>query len=451
MTRNMVFKVVNLLLVSVCTILLGERLTYAEDIYFAQGSSGDVSGNSCSNAKPISALTWGSGTGNIGAGDTLHLCGTITSTLTIGVSGTDLGSGAITVKWEDGAKMSKAAWGTTTSSAIVATGKSNIVFDGGTNGIIENTGNGTALANKVDSFFMDLEGGCSHIEVKNLALSNMYVRMEGTEDNWYGHAIYVAGAFHDIRIHNNTIHDGNKLVSFAYWGDGVRDIAFYNNKMDNAAVLLVVGSGNTGATVDNVLIYNNDFHRGHLWSGQPNIHTDLTHTFAVHTGSEITNLQIYNNYYHGSCGTNVTTEAYLEGNITGAKFYNNVLMLESDSCGGLGMMYIKGNNGTLVDNNTFVSTDINANTAIYSGAGSTNVVIKNNIFKNLAVSISEFDSTSGIVASDYNVFPSATVFNYGSWSQISYTSWKSARGFDTHSTMGTPMLVPKYPSPITIK
>lgn len=451
MTRNMIFKVVNLILVNVCTILLGARLTYAEDIYYAQGSSGDVSGNSCSNAKPISALAWGSGTGNIGAGDMLHLCGTITSTLTIGASGTDLSTNAITIKWEDGAKFSKEVWGTTTSAAIYASGKSNIILDGGTNGLIENTDNGTGKGNSVDSNFIFADSGPSHWEIKNLLLNNVYVRIESTESNRYGSAINIQGAFHDIRVHNNTIHDGNKLVMFAYWGTGVKDVLFYSNTVYNSAVCLTVGSGDVNATIDNVQIYNNTFHRTLAWSGQAAIHTDLTHTFAVHSGSGITNLKIHNNNYSGVCGTNSTTLMYIEGYVRSPQISNNTLMFEANpgACGN-GMMYLKSNIGAYVDNNTFVSTDTASNSGLMIG-GSTGVVIRNNRFARLHVSISSFDSTSTITSSNYNIFPPETYFNYGSWSQMNFASWKSASGLDTHSTTESSIRIPYYPSGITIR
>jgi hypothetical protein len=159
----------------------------AADFYIAQSQAGGNTGADCANAH---AVSWFNTSGNwanpkqagkVGPGDTAHLCGTLTDTLTIQASGS--AGSLITILFESGAKMSKPAWGTTTSGAIYASGKNYIVVDGGTNGIIENTDNGTGLGNQIDSYFIYVTGNPSQWEIKNLTLANMYLRTEGAEDN----------------------------------------------------------------------------------------------------------------------------------------------------------------------------------------------------------------------------------------------------------------------------
>jgi len=69
---------------------------FSADFFIAQSAVGDASGSSCANAHAISGLTWGSGN-NVAAGDTLHLCGTITTAITVGTSGT--AGNIITIKF----------------------------------------------------------------------------------------------------------------------------------------------------------------------------------------------------------------------------------------------------------------------------------------------------------------------------------------------------------------
>ena len=81
------------------------------DIYVTQNGSGG--GTSCADARSAAwfntAANWGTGTGQIGPGTTVHLCGTVQ----IAAGGTGLtfqGSGTpgnpITLKWETGATVS---------------------------------------------------------------------------------------------------------------------------------------------------------------------------------------------------------------------------------------------------------------------------------------------------------------------------------------------------------
>lgn len=418
--------------------------SFAEDLYYAQSQAGGNDASSCANAKALSALTWSSGAGSIDAGDTLHLCGTITSTLTIGASGTDLSENAITVKFESGAAMSKEAWGTTTNSAIYATGKNYIIIDGN-GGTIENTGNGTGLASSIASTFIHVASGTNWI-VKNFGqLQNMYVRTTGAEELAYGQAIVFTPSASDVTIDNNVIHDGQKVVSITY-SSGNSGIVVSNNTIDNAAVCITVGSAGTNATIDNVQIFGNTLTRGLRWSGAAAIHTDLTHTFAAHTGSSITNLQIYNNKYGGDCGTNVTVQAYVEANggtIVAPKLYNNIFTFvasPSGSCGS-GATYFKSNHSNgLIYNNTF---DVGAQTAVTIGGG-TGLIIKNNIFNTSGLAIAPFSSTSSVSESDYNTFLSTSDFLWGSWSQINLSTWKSTTEFDANSPTGDPSLDGNY-------
>ena len=70
-------------------VLLFARISHAENIYISQSGTG--AGASCSNPRSASWFNtsgnWGSGAGQINGGDTVYLCGTITSDLTMQGSG----------------------------------------------------------------------------------------------------------------------------------------------------------------------------------------------------------------------------------------------------------------------------------------------------------------------------------------------------------------------------
>ena len=101
----------------------------AVDIYFAQGATGANDGSSCANARAMSTHA----AADDATGNTLHLCGTITGAS--GATGFTFMGGNVTLVFETGAKLSSPSWG----AAVLSIGKSNIIVDGGANGIIENT------------------------------------------------------------------------------------------------------------------------------------------------------------------------------------------------------------------------------------------------------------------------------------------------------------------------
>src|ERR1017187_2879848 len=63
----------------------------AASVYVAQTAAGSANGSSCANAYALTffntSVNWGSGTSQIGAGTTVHLCGTISSPLSAQGSG----------------------------------------------------------------------------------------------------------------------------------------------------------------------------------------------------------------------------------------------------------------------------------------------------------------------------------------------------------------------------
>src|SRR5262249_49183837 len=149
-------------------------------------------GSSCANAKAASffntASNWGSGN-PIAPGKTVGLCGTITSELDAQGSGTP--GNPITILFTAGAKISQpAVW------AFNVSNRSWITIDGGTNGIIESTSNGTGLANNEATKAIQANP-CSNCTFKNIHFNNLYVRSQGqslTIDGTLDNAIYASGA-----------------------------------------------------------------------------------------------------------------------------------------------------------------------------------------------------------------------------------------------------------------
>src|SRR5579863_1276929 len=93
--------------IAILALTLGCGAARANDIYIAQIAAGSLNGSSCANAFAYgffnAAANWGAGSNQIGAGTTVHLCGTFTDSLN-GTLLTAYGSGAtgnpITIQFE---------------------------------------------------------------------------------------------------------------------------------------------------------------------------------------------------------------------------------------------------------------------------------------------------------------------------------------------------------------
>ena len=143
------------------------------DVYVAQGAAGANTGIDCANAHAVAFFNtpgnWGAAATQIGQDTTVHLCGTVTTALTFSGSGTS--GHPITLLWETGAGVSPPTCG---FSCVNTEGYDYLVLDGGTNGIIENTANGSLLPNQAVSYGI-VAPSCNGCEIKNLTIRNLYV------------------------------------------------------------------------------------------------------------------------------------------------------------------------------------------------------------------------------------------------------------------------------------
>lgn len=428
---------IKILLLVVALILAATNL-YAADYYIAQTAAGSGDGSACANADALADLTWG--TGNmVEAGDTLHLCGTLTSTLTIGASGTS--GSPITIQFESGSKFSKAYWGTTTSAAIYANGRSYITIDGNSTGIIENTANGDGLANQQESNGIDVTGGSNWI-VKDLTIQNLYVHTYGTNSSTRARGARFTDTS-SVSVYGNTIHDCYYGVNAGTSGSAVTNINIYSNTISACSTAVVTALGNAGTSLDGVNIYNNTLTMGlNWWAASGENHIDGIHVWGVSgSTSPVSNLKIYNNIIDGDPSTSSTAPIYIEYNVLGPQIYNNVINTVTNHPSRL--IYIKGisavtasnakiYNNTMVGNGNGVAVDI---------ANATGVDLKNNIISNTDYILTV--SANSSATSNYNdYYPTgdqSKPFSVGGTTRT-WAQWQ-ALGYDTNSISIDPEFV----------
>ncbi len=171
------------LLLAVMFVILAATFSAASDIYIAQNATGGNTGADCADAHAASwfnsSSNWGSGSGKIGPGTTVHLCGTFTapagSSGYLTFQGSGLSGNPITLLFESGAVLTAPYW---SGPAVLIGAHNYVTVDGGTNGIIQATANGTDLANQQDGG-TGVDCGsvnmCSNVRVQNLTIADLYV------------------------------------------------------------------------------------------------------------------------------------------------------------------------------------------------------------------------------------------------------------------------------------
>jgi parallel beta-helix repeat protein len=336
------------------------------DIYYANTGQGVPDGKSCATA-----YAWNDGTNGWALsskqqpGNTFHICGTITGTLSQTIL-TAINPGTstqpITLKFETGAILQSPAWqglGTTPTGGINLA-QNFWVVDGGSNGILQNTANGTSLANQVDS--CGIGGHGSNITIKNLTVANIYVHTGTLEngDNSYG--ICTTGGS-NVTITGNTVHDARWAIFYTIPGSTtVSNLTVSGNTVFNMDHGIVIGDGNGGAHASGMVISGNTLHDMGNWdvppvppATEPPFHHDYVHTFLVNGGSGTLTEQIYNNYAFGNPGTFMNSFLFVEETNTTvtAQVFNNVLINNSTVQPPYGALNV-GGHGSLIVNNTVI-------------------------------------------------------------------------------------------------
>ncbi len=470
-------KVVRPLLVIGFLLLVVALSTAQTNIYIAQNAVGGNSGADCANAHSAAwfntAANWGSGATQIGPGDTVHVCGTITgpaggTILTFQGSGT--AGNPITLEFEPGASLSAPYCGTFTNGqaclvmSTASTRRSYLIVDGGTpcgwteaggtgsacNGTIVITANGTTAGNKRDGAQIEAES-CSHCEIRNLGLYNSYVQSGGDTgaDPQYQNAIAFSGS--SLSIHDNKIHDCGWCLFYNFEG-GDNGISIYQNDVYNTAHPIIWIANPIGTPSANGFIYANHFHDYQNWdTSSCAYHVEGIHVTEGPTNSPypvFNNLNIYNNYFGPNSGKCLYSQIFLAPDTNSqdspalannSAIFNNVFSFVA----GQNAITVGGGNGNVVYNNTIIGSLSNTQQGfglhwnnIDKNSGYT-IAMKNNAIEDFYSLVNDYGDSGNegsAVTLDYNAYGSCTSGNcfYGWCSGPStcgtatWASWQSA-------------------------
>ena len=470
-----------LIIVSICMMLF-PFICFAEDIYISETLQGANTGTDCSNSHSTSWLNtsgnWANPkeSGKIGPGDTAHLCGTITTQLTTKASGNS--GSLITILFESGAKYSNTTW--TASTAAITINKNYITLDGGTNGIIEATDNGTTSAfGGTKTYNRNIDGvlinASNNVTVKNLTIRTIYDRLASSVDCIkVGYNIHSTGQSSNITITGNTISDGYYGIYIVLTNS--ENVTVNNNIITNTSTGINIAPGNTSSTGSNINIYENDVRGGTKYDGvfdancQTNgcssscltdtwHHQDGIHLFSQGDTGWVNNVNVYNNYLQ-DFGTHSTSHIYIEYHgMQNVKIYNNVLVNTGTNYASGGMIGIKSADGVKIYNNTLIGNypNYNGNIGIFfNSSGSTysqGSIVQNNIISGVKLFYG-WNGTLGtdtIFTADYNDNYNGGSSPYNNLSR----DWWLAQGYDANGATVNPQLDSNYKltssSPASIK
>ncbi|HXW56403.1 MAG TPA: hypothetical protein VEJ67_11680 [Candidatus Cybelea sp.] len=447
----------------------------ANNVYIAQSAQGEATGADCADALVYTYFNnpsnWTSGTPSgtkIGPGTTVYICGTITGSagaqlLTFNGSGTS--DNPITLEFQSGASLEAPYFAA--QGAIYMSGLSNLVVNGGTNGLIEATLAGSKGAScpggscqyqggTVNGGKAILAGSCTNCTVENLTIADMYVHTQceassgcdtSLPDFNDAAAVYFSGS--GFTITNNTCHDAGVCWYNYAEPSGDSGYTISDNDMYNMDHGYFGGPCGTGCTLGTISIHDNHIHDSAAWdTGSADAyHHDGIHFWDGHVGTT-TEIDIYNNLFDGVEGECcITAWLYMQGSAATNNIYNNVFMqtipvpngsinLSSETTGATFNLY----------NNTLVSSEGGGGngpgiTYTYENGEQSTVVIENNVFAgfNTFIALPSTDVTT--LNADYNAYGSESgggnqYWNWQSFSTRTFSSWQSECSCDTHSILG---------------
>jgi hypothetical protein len=307
------------ILVAAC--FFGAASANAKSLYVSGNSNRTTGGTSCGDALSVAwfndSASWGWASHQISPGTTVYLCGAFNGRpgeelLTVRGSGS--AGNPITIQFLQGTVLAAPYW--SSNGAIHMDGVSDIVVDGGANGVIENTANGTGRAYRQESVAIHA-GGCTDCTVRNLTIQNLYVRTSAS-DMAPTHAVNCVywHNSNNLTVSNITCHD----ATWALAGDGS------NFTLENSNIYHVdhgVASGPAGK-IGGYKIHNNHFHDFANWDSPSNTyHHDGIHLWGERGGT-VTSGAIYNNTFDGDFGANITAHVFLQESVQHVAVFNNV-------------------------------------------------------------------------------------------------------------------------------
>lgn len=452
------------------------------------GSAPNLVLSSSSSGGSNAAASWGAGTGQIGPGTTVLVCGTSTTTAggsAIIVQNSGTSGNPIVINFDTGAVLQSNAFagfvsGSPSLGAIVINGYNYVTVNGKSTGNIQNLLNGspsqttclsgtcTVQQSSVGVYVHNTTG----VEIKNLNVNHIYMDLAGEQTGgqggaaWQSADIYTDGPNTGLNIDGNTLNDSH-VGAWVSFDNGSTSANIFGNTIAHHGWQISAANGSSCSATGTIAIYGNDWSNWSDWNGAgaSSYHTDgyIGYTRSTGCTAPLYNPLLYNNTSHGDLDggtgsgtahffcTNDTDGSTSFANVSCTVFNNVVDMSSSTHCAAA---FWDGAQNALFANNTLIapaSCSTGQSIGIELGANAA-LTVKNNIFENFYYNLqAQYGSgTAGAVtASDHNDWYNCTgvslnsCFNGtdGNWS---FSTWQSSHSFDLNSITTSPNLNSSY-------
>lgn len=453
-----------------CLAALGLRASVA-NVYIAQNAVGGDTGVDAANAHGMTwinnAANWGAGAAQVGAGSTVHLCGTITNSVgaaLITPKGNGSAGSPITFVLELGCQLNNPAWGTTSIGCFQITNLSYITIDGGATNIVQNTDNGSGLTYSNASTGIYI-ANADHITVQNVWCRNIYQNggsnpaatdVAGANT----HNVKIAGNCSYITIQSNVLDAARSGIRIPFDAVTMDNIDINGNLVRDHCWAITTENGSATGTMTNEQIRHNTITGWSNWQyPSASYHTDgiIVYTSA---GAPSFVPRIWGNYLYGNLGAGSPTAFIYStrgtgsspGVLTEAMIYNNLIVATNGaSTWGIGTGVYTTNQ--LIANNTIIGCDTGY-AIVPSGDG---IIIHNNAISHFARALfTDYAILTNVVSTvncDYNVYANivSAQLMHGTEAYYTWAAWR-ALGYDTHSSTNAIALMPTWPTatPVTV-
>jgi len=334
--------------------------------YIAQSAGTFSGGAACNGQTAITPSTWNSTAES--PGDVSYVCGTISGVagqILLNVSWSGSSGDPISIIFDTGAVLTSPAW--SANGAINTYGVNNIVINGGTNGIIENTANGTGLSYNQQTTGVAVQGGASGITIKNLTIKHLCMRKaddpgvtcEGSGDFSTDITVYTSNGdtYSNISIIGNTLSDAYAGIYFHGTASDTNILIQHNTIRTNNWGFATDGTndltvdGNDIACVVGAICNWDD-------TADDNHHDGI---FVFPQSFPMKVVAVSNNWVHDFIGN--TTALYFNdpggsgSSESGTVFYNNVFSTTSGQTGPANGDLLPPAGSTIVNNTFFGPTE----------------------------------------------------------------------------------------------
>lgn len=435
----------------IVSVLLIPRPASATTRYIAQSAGTFNGGSACNGQTTITPATFNGITNS--PGDVNYICGTITGSAgsnLLTVHGNGSSGSPITILFDTGAVL-QAPYFSAATYGINGSGAQWVVIDGGTNGIIQNTANGTSQANQQAS---TLVGGFgSNFTVKNLSFLNVYQHTINDANGGNAWGLLLEGQSNVTVGPNNTFTQCDVCIMGDWNNPSDSNWTIQGNSFSGSNQDIQFGFYPAG-TFSNLYIYGNTATNWVNWDEPGNgYHHNFVHLFTNLPGATLTgNLWIYNNNAVGDIGAHATSLIYLENNNSGTGgsigpvyIFNNVLAKTNANVPtSTGIVSVLGEDNGFIVNNTISDAGGTGNNAyncinIYQ----TGWTVENNVLIGCGTYI--YQQGASIKANNNIYYGAASPqWIFGSTWESTLASWQASCHCDTSSTATNPNLNASY-------